>query len=265
MVTDIYNKLAEQYDDDVFGIFESTRVLIAQQLKEHLPNQIGSAVDFAIGTGNALLELTEYRNIDKLYGNDISPKMLEIAQNKFGSKLKVFCDDLANIRSHLSDESQDLVLCHYVFSYCELEPTLTSAYQVLRPGGYCSIVTTTKKNFSELFTEHFPKSAKLLNISKWLGKVSTPDDHDDLLKRIKKCGFDLVDEKNLRKIVLFESYADVRKWTYNSGWVATYFEKYTWAKYFVTRVYFAFSRVIFYPLYPVQVSTDISVVLVKKP
>jgi ubiquinone/menaquinone biosynthesis C-methylase UbiE len=265
VVKDIYNKIAENYDKDIFGIFHSTRELVSDQFQSFLPKVIESATDFAVGTGTIFLEMMSYFEIKQMYGNDISSGMLEIARKKIGPKLRTICDDLANIHSHVNDESQDLVLCHYVFSYCDLDSTVESAWRVLKPGGYCSIVTTTKKNFEELYLERFPLTSKLLNVNYWLESVYTPKNHEELLQRVTSKGLKVVESRQLKKEVTFRSYKDVKQWAYDSGWVASYFETYTYLKYFVTRMYFAISRVLFYPLYPVKASTDISIILLQKP
>ena len=265
MVKHIYDKIADSYDRDIFNIYSLTRETVRHQIKAHVHEPLYCVLDFGIGTGMALLDLIRFGvDIRHMIGNDISNGMLAVAHQKLGNRLETICDDLANIHSHVKDNSQNLVFCHYLFSYCDLERSLASARQVLAPGGLVSIATTTKQNFAELYSGRFETTRRLMDVKGYMDKAKIPNDHDDLIVRLKASGFSIVQEDHIRKSIAFQSYADIETWGLESGWAASFFEHYPVFKLWLSRTVFGLAKIFLHPLYPLIATTDISVVLARR-
>jgi 2-polyprenyl-3-methyl-5-hydroxy-6-metoxy-1,4-benzoquinol methylase len=68
---------------------------------------------------------------------DASPKMVELAKQRLGSKVAVRQADLSKPLIFLHDSSFDVVLCPLVLEYIEdWHSTFAEFYRVLRPGGH---------------------------------------------------------------------------------------------------------------------------------
>lgn len=235
------------------------------QIAEHYNGKsIGAALDLAVGTGNSFLDLEHHIHIKNRTGNDISSGMLRKAADKLNGSVNLICDDARNILKHLPPNSQDLILCHYLFSYLDLHEILGKVFQLLRPGGILSMATTTKRNFLELSTGRFSFTGKLFRVEQHLKQVDTPDDHDACLNVLAEHGLKVLIENNYRKQVVFNSFDDVAAWSVDSGWAAQYFEGGYKVKVLLGRAIFAGAAIVMYPLYPIYAHSDISVVLARR-
>ena len=265
LAKEFYNRIAADYDRDWSGIYRDTRSLSISQIAGYCNGKlIDAALDLAVGTGNSFLDLEHHIHINSKTGNDISSEMLRQASDKLNGSVNLICDDARNILNHLPPDSQDLVLCHYLFSYLDIHEILDKIFQLLRPGGIVSMATTTKRNLLELSTGRFSFTGKLFRVGNHLKQVDTPDDHDACLKILAEHGFNVLSENNYRKQVVFNSFADVTAWSVDSGWAAQYFEGGYRAKVLLGRAIFAGAAILMYPLYPIYAHSDISVVLARR-
>lgn len=265
MAKNFYNRIAANYDTDWSGIYLDTRCIGIRQITDHyngLP--LGSALDLAVGTGNSFLDLSGHVPIELRIGNDISSEMLKQAAGKISGSVEFICDDARNILNHIPPNSQDLVLCHYLFSYLDMHEILQKVYKILKPGGVISMMTTTKKNFIELSTGRFRLTGKIFRVGKHLSEVDTPENHDACLKILEAHTFQILNHSNYRNKVIFNSFDDVTAWSINSGWAAQYFDTGFKTKAVLGRGIFACAEVFMYPLYPIFAHSDISVVLARR-
>ncbi len=265
MLADVYDRISSTYDADWNGIYLKARKLNIQQILKQLgTHQIESAVDLAVGTGNAFLDLTNHISINKCIGNDISAGMLNVAQSKLTTNFVGICDDVENIETHIKPESQDLVFCHFIFSYVNPSKVLERAYRIIKPGGYISIASSTQQALAEIHRDYFPYAGKLLKVSASLERAPTPKTHESLCKTVTRIGFDILEQDQLREPTRFDSFKDVSDWALSSGWAAQYFDSYYWLKRIGARAWFASARVLHSPLYPVTATNDISLLLARK-
>jgi ubiquinone/menaquinone biosynthesis C-methylase UbiE len=265
MVKKVYDQIASSYDRDIFATYERTRKVVQKQISANLHAPIACALDFAVGTGMALLSLIRAGvQIRHMIGNDISDGMLAIAQHKLGNRLETISDDLANIHEHVKDNAVDLVLCHFIFSYCDLGATLDSAYRVIQPGGFISVATTTKRNYLDLRTGRFERAAEVMGANATVARAFIPEDHGELCAHLRDRGFTIIQEDRLRDQVTFRSFRDVEVWGLESGWAASFYEGNPYFKKWLARTMFFIASLIMRPLYPIETTEDISVILARK-
>ncbi len=265
MSKNFYNRIASNYDTDWSGIYSDTRTISINQIIEHYNGRkIGCALDLAVGTGNSFFDLDQCMHIKHRTGNDISSEMLKQAESKIRGPIELVCEDAKNIHSHIPANSQDLILCHYLFSYLDMDEILNVAFQLLKPDGVLSMVTTTKKNLLELSTGRFRVTGKLFRVATHLSMVETPQNHGDCLKILAEHEFEILAQSSYNKRLYFESFKDVKAWSIDSGWAAQYFDRGFRMKALLGRFIFASAAILMHPLYPIAAHSDISVVLVKK-
>ncbi len=266
MSKNFYNRIASNYDTDWSGIYRDTRTMAIHQIIEHYNGRpVEYALDLAVGTGNSFFDLEQCMHIKHRTGNDISSEMLKQAESKIRGDIRLLCEDAKNIDTHIPANSQDLILCHYLFSYLDINKILDISFQLLKPGGVLSMVTTTKENLLELSTGRFRVTGKLFRVAKHLSMVETPQNHTDCLKILTEHKFEILAQSSYKKKLCFESFEDVNAWSVNSGWAAQYFDRGFRMKALLGRFIFASAATLMHPLYPISAHSDISVILAKKP
>lgn len=260
-----YNRIAANYDKDWSGIYTNTRSIGISQIIEHYNGRaVETALDLAVGTGNSFSDLDGHLRIGSRTGNDISSEMLKQAANKVQGPITFICDDARNILNHVPPNSQDLILCHYLFSYLDIHQVLKTVSQLLKPGGLVSVMTTTKRNLLELSTGRFRLTGRLFRVGKHLNRVATPNDHKACLSIMAAHGFNVLQQNNYSKKVVFNSFDDVTAWSVDSGWAAQYFDSGFRLKVSLGRAIFAGAAVVMHPLYPITAHCDISIVTAEK-
>ena len=60
--------------------------------------------------------------------------MLKQAAKKISGDIKLICDDALNIQKYVADNSQDLILCQFLFSYLNSSEILKTACRILKTG-----------------------------------------------------------------------------------------------------------------------------------
>jgi ubiquinone/menaquinone biosynthesis C-methylase UbiE len=126
-----FDKQAEDYDNGHDGKF--VKVMYNQIIKRISSLNPKSLLDLGCGTGNILLKLCQNENI-KLYGLDISSKMIDIAKNNLNDKVELKVGDSEFIP--WQDNSFELVVCNASFHhYPHPEKVLKEIKRVLKPNG----------------------------------------------------------------------------------------------------------------------------------
>lgn len=266
MVSRIYDQVADDYDGDWSGLYAAARAHCLKQITGQV-NHMGrplDTVDLGIGTGNAVRELQQQVLLGDCTGFDISRGMLDQAARKIHGAVKLIHADAANASDYLREQSQDLVLCHFLLSFMDMPSLLGVARRVLRPGGLLSLATSTQESLCELHSVHFPRASRLVGIQASLRKAYTPRDHEQCLQQLQLHGFEIVEERLQRQAVCFECYDDVRSWALDSGWAASFLDDPMGFRKIWGRLAFALAELLIHPLYPVDATNEISIVLARK-
>lgn len=265
-VKSAYQDCAALYDEDFFSILSRTQNLGYQQLiqRKDLSPQ-ANILDLAVGTGTSFDYLMRHFPQAAYYGHDLSEAMLEEAKKKLvgrDQKITWTCSDAAQIGQYYKPNSLDAILSHYLFSYVDRYLLLQESQRLLKPGGYFSIITTTKENFSD-FVNPAKKLEQYLGINKVLNASYTPDNFNQLLDDAAEYGFDVVSIKRFNQPILFYKFNDLKEWVYK-GWGASYLFKHAWLKMNLMRLAFYASYLIFPNTFPLSVTSDIGIILLKK-
>lgn len=146
-----FNIIARYYDflfRKAFDKVEEKAIEIAKINK-------GKVLDAGCGTGNFLLKLSENKKL-KLYGADISEKMLEIARKKLGNKAKLILVEAEKVKG-----SYDYVFGFEAFHHLDKNKAMKNFYKVLKRNGKLIIVDLDFWIFNKLFEKIEPGNTGL--------------------------------------------------------------------------------------------------------
>lgn len=216
-IADMYNNaIASNYDRDRFRLLADSYQTVIQQIKNNLAaDKISTILDLALGTGTVLLELKKIFPQAKLSGIDISEKMIAIAREKM--EIDTFHDDTKNIGKYISPNSIDLILVHFLLAYIAPKTIIESTAKLLKPGGFCSIATSTYQSFPLL-----QKLASQFLTPEELNIAQVPQHPDALISLLNSFGFKIVETNILKKKVEFVNFNEAYTWGINSGWFTQY-------------------------------------------
>lgn len=267
MVSKVYDRVANRYDNDWSGIYATSRAHCIRQIVRYFESDRHSidAVDFAIGTGNAFYDLRQHFQLGNCTGFDISGGMLSLAAGKLSQDVHLIQQDAIHAAEYVPHESMDLAMSHFLLNFVELDQLLGTSLKLLRPGGVLSLVTSTQQSLAELHTERFPKTARLLGAKRSLKQMSTPETHQQCLEKLQEKGFEIVEQKLWRQPVSFESFDDIRSWAVDSGWMVSSLDRKLGLRIALGRVMVGLLERSMHPFYPLEGSTEISIVLARKP
>jgi ubiquinone/menaquinone biosynthesis C-methylase UbiE len=149
-----FTKWAKTYDNPITSItFQRTNSKIVNLLN---PKTNSSLLDVGCGSGILLHKLQSLHRNMKLYGLDITPKMVEIAKIKFKNNPQIEITLGSAINMPYKNNSIDYVTCASSFHH-HPNPTLsiTEMVRVLKPGGKLIILDgcvdgTMRKLLSQL-------------------------------------------------------------------------------------------------------------------
>ncbi len=267
MVSRVYNRVAGRYDEDWAGIYARARARNLRQISDQLSSRRVrvDAVDFGIGTGNALHELGRLIRLGHCTGFDVSNGMLNQAASKLRGQVQLINEDISASRKYLGGQSVDLALCHFLLSFVDSSTVLREAYRVLRPGGLLSLATSTQQSLGELHSGRFRRAGQLLRVKRFLRKSSTPSNHERCLQMLREHGFEIVAEELLRQPISFLSLDDIRDWAIHSGWLASALEERANLRIVAVSGLIGLARIFMHPLYPIHAVNETSIVLARKP
>ena len=129
-----FTKWAENYDNPFTSItFRQTNSKIVKILN---PQKYSSLLDVGCGSGILLKNLLALNNGMKLFGLDITPKMVEVAKNKFDNEPSVKITLGSAVNMPYKDNSFDYVTCASSFHH-HPDPfqSAKEMVRVLKPGG----------------------------------------------------------------------------------------------------------------------------------
>lgn len=267
MVSHVYDRVAERYDDDWSDIYATSRAQCMRQITQHFGDTSApiDALDLAVGTGNAFNDLHQHFKFGNCTGLDISPGMLQQAERKLGNRVDLKLQDARYVKNVLPANSYDLAMSHFLLNFLQADRLLESAFHVLKPGGVLSLATSTKQSLKELHTGRFALPGKLLGVQRSLDKMSTPGSHPEMLQKLEEHGFVVVQQRHQVFEVSFTCFDDARAWAVDSGWMVSSMDKFLGLRIAGGRLIIATLERLMDPLYPVNASCDLSIVLAMKP
>lgn len=266
MVSHAYDRIADSYDEDWCGLYaESSRRAVGQIVARLSDAADLDVADLAVGTGNTLDSLYRHLSLNTATGFDVSTGMLGKAFDKLPRRTQLIHGSASNVEDHLALSSLDLVLCHFLLRYLAPRVVLSTTYRLLKPGGYFSLVTSTQRSLIETYTGRFEKTGRLLGVGKQVAKGGNPLDHSLSIEMLRQYGFEIITDNLYRQVVTFHSFNDVRAWAFESGWAAEIVGGRLSLRTGLIRVAFALAEVFMRPLYPVDATNEISIVLARKP
>jgi len=146
----LYNRISRLYDC-LAGTFEHK---YRQMALENLAIQAGETVlEIGFGTGHCLRKIAQaVGSSGRVYGVDISPAMLEVAEKRLKKavlmdRVELYCGDAAELP--YDNETFDAVFMSFtleLFDTPEIPKVLEQIKRVLRPGGRLGVVSMSKDN-----------------------------------------------------------------------------------------------------------------------
>lgn len=108
-----FNQQAATYDKDIKGQHARSLYPVLLEKLSHIPFQ--SALDLGCGTGEMLKMILQADLHKKLYGIDLSEKMLAVARSKLPDQVKLLLGDSESLP--FPDSSFDVVYCNESFHH----------------------------------------------------------------------------------------------------------------------------------------------------
>lgn len=208
--------IAEHYDSDRFKLLHDSYQIAIEQIDNACKSdKVERILDLALGTGEMLVRLHQIFPLAKLLGIDISAKMIAIAREKL--ELNTFHDNARNISQYVAPDSIDLVLVHFLLAYISPEIVIAETTKLLRPGGFCSIATSTYQSFAKL-----QMLASNILTPQELKLAQVPQSSEALIDLLNSHGLSIVRRNTVKKKVSFSSFDETYSWGLNSGWFTQY-------------------------------------------
>jgi SAM-dependent methyltransferase len=202
------------------GLYEGSRRLAFEQLAGFRGERVDKILDLALGTGESLLGASEVFPKAKLFGIDLSKRMIEIARAKLGGDLTAFHGDALTVGQFIEKGSFDVVLVHFLLAYVDPEALLREAGAALRPGGLLSLVTSTNDSFANLQRLAAP----------WLSGVTirqharVPENEAVVRGLIERAGFTIVASTVNAQRLHFTAFEEIYTFGTESGFFTQIFE-----------------------------------------
>ena len=134
---EFFDKVSGHYEKGLFGKWTFD---LQRRVVEEIGVKKGMKIlDVGCGTGNFLKLLADKNKDLKLYGIDVSTKMLEIAKGKLGGK--VILENVSAEDIEFKNESFDYVVSVEAFHhFVDKDKAMENFYRVLKKGGKLIIV-----------------------------------------------------------------------------------------------------------------------------
>lgn len=209
----MYDWLAPEYDRDVYGLLGSGRNAALAQVRAHVKGSDAmQVVDLGAGTGESLVVLRDAFPGAKLAGVDISAEMLAVAAKK--TAVRTIVADAAKVAEHFDPATVDLALMHFITTFIDVPGTLRGCREVLRPGGYLSVVSSVMGAFPNLLRDIGLKIASLEEI---MAVNPVPAGTDALGDAMRRAGLEVVAIEEVVKPVTFPSAQECLDFGLKSG------------------------------------------------
>lgn len=209
----LYDGLADGYDHDVHGLLGSGRAAALAQIATSVPSRADmTLVDLGAGTGTSLAALASRFPGAQAVGIDISSEMLSVAATKL--PLRSIVADAATASEHLPPSSVDLALMHFITTFVDVGKTLRGCREILRPGGYLSVVSTVFGAFPRVLSD---VALKIATIDEIMAVNPVPMGRDALVDDVRAAGFEIVAVDEVLEPVTFPTGDELLDFGVKSG------------------------------------------------
>lgn len=210
----IYDVIANHYSSaDCFGSITKSHSSAIQQIKaSQICNTSGAKIlDLGVGDGAFLRKIRPLFPHSELTGIDVSPEMLKCASNNLS--LNTIETSAAEASRYIPLHSQDLTLAHFINAYVPIDTLFNQAYQLTKPNGYFSFITTTYESFQttqQYLADFIARESILSSIVGHYYKAVVKNTtvaagEEELLNTFQKHRFDVVEHQRLRIPVSFNN------------------------------------------------------------
>jgi ubiquinone/menaquinone biosynthesis C-methylase UbiE len=221
-VSHIYDRwVAHRFDQDPFDIYGQSREAALRHIDEAVRPVPRKVLDIGMGTGTLLSALHRRFPFAGLSGMEVSAKMTEVAKAKFTEQgvrgVGILPTGAEQLKSCFAPGELDLVTMHYVLSYLDTPRTLRDIRDVLAPGGFLSLSSTTSEALPLLhgLAKNFVSEDF---IQEQLAVI--PADLEALENEVREAGFEILKTEPFRKNLDFIDYDHLKDFILHSGWLA---------------------------------------------
>jgi ubiquinone/menaquinone biosynthesis C-methylase UbiE len=155
-----YNKMSQYYD--IFGGFERKYRFIGLKILDPHPDD--TLLELGFGTGSSIIWMSRIvGSTGKVYGIDISEKMLQIAQRKvrkYKMEQNVILSQGDACNTHFESGKFDGIFMSFtieLFSTDEISQILVECRRILKPNGKLAIVALSKVGRFQKMTRLYEK------------------------------------------------------------------------------------------------------------
>lgn len=182
-------------------------------------------LDLGVGNGAFLQKLQVHFPESHFTGIDISAEMLKLAQKALSSLVTIKAS-AADVSQFLPQNSQDLVLAHFLNAYVPSEQLFNQAYLLTSSNHYFSMITTTYDSFrsGQLQLDQFCSKKLLLNriVNRYYKTViqntTVAQNEHELMQLFSDHQFDIVDHQRLTISITFDNIDDLFLFGIEGGW-----------------------------------------------
>ena len=261
-----YNQIATTFDSDTYDLYAKSHKISLDQITRNLKSA-SQILDLCVGTGNFALQLSQHVEIGKFSGIDISQGMIDIAKKKLPFTWRAIVDSASSALDHLAPSSQDLILSHYLYDYIPPNELIPLCYKLLKPGGWLSIITTTKQQYDASFHQEINKSkflARYLKVRSNIQKATTVDSHQSHIELLKRNGFVVKESDELMVPLRIQNGKEIWNLLYDSGWMVRAVSGYSSLKLNLLKQGVRLLQMPLLNVYPLQFKFHGSLMLVQK-
>lgn len=225
-IAGLYDALATQYNKTCsYGIINDAQMTTLRHIQKHIGSDAALEVlDVGVGSADFFKKLSPHYPYAKLYGLDLSEKMLKLAQEKIAFEAVI--GSVQELEKYYKDASKDIIAAHFISAYVPAVEIFKKCSATLKPGGYMSFLTTTYESFKHLQSDvegmehsYNPISQFIyVMVNKGLKKTQCPKNLDELKKAAAEAGLEIVESQQLLTKMVFADEHEALRFVYNDGW-----------------------------------------------
>jgi SAM-dependent methyltransferase len=216
--------IADVIERDPFELFRGSRETAAAQIERNIPRDlIPWILNVECGTGDTIVRLAQIWPKAFFNGLDISSMHLKICRDKLirrGITATLKTGDIHHLGELARPEIFDLLVLHYVWGCCGVKSLLTGIKDIVRKGGYVSIVTATYTAFVKLQK----LSASFIPPERLRSLRAIPPNPEAAIEDVRASGLEILEQNLFEQECTFKNFDELYDFGMNSDWLSSYFE-----------------------------------------